>query len=71
MQYSTGFFDTKGNLIREGDLLLSENGYTVFVYWDEKAHEWCGALNCPIGHSCRDIPYDLNNGKGYTKIFIE
>ena len=65
----TGFFDEEGSAIFVGDILLSEYEYTVTVCFDEEDNSFYGSLNCEIGHSCRDIPYALNNGKGYLKVY--
>lgn len=65
----TGFFDEHGSAIFVGDILLSEYGYTVTVCLDEDDNSFYGSLNCEINHSCRDIPYALNAGKGYIKVY--
>ena len=57
--------DEKGNEILLGDILDSEDGYSVKVV-DGDGH-WVGILVCQPGDSCEDIIYALNNGKGYTK----
>lgn len=59
--------DSKGNTINIGDKLKSEYGYEVIVYKSEDG-KLSGKLICDDNHSCKDIPYALNNGKGYTKI---
>jgi len=64
----TGFIDEEGNAIYVGDILSSQYGYTVTVcQYDTK--DFYGSLNCEIGHSCRNIPYALNSGHGYTKVY--
>ena len=50
-----------------GDILKSEDEYYVRVC-KNKDGDLYGSLVCEIGHSCRDIPYALNNGIGYTNI---
>ena len=59
--------DINGNLIEVGDTLKSEWDYDVTVYLHEDGYLQ-GKLVCKDDHPCKDIPYDLNNGKGYTII---
>ena len=40
-------------------------GYEVIV---KKDVNYYGELVCDENHSCKDIPYALNEGFGYTKI---
>lgn len=56
-----------GLKIKVGDVLESEWGYKVTVY-REKDGELCGKLICEPGHSCENIPYSLNNGKGHVHV---
>lgn len=65
----TGFIDEEGNAIYVGDILSSEYGYTITVCCDKEDNIFYGSLNCEIGHSCRNIPYALNNGHGYIKVY--
>lgn len=64
---NTGFTDDNHSYIFVGDILQSKDGYKVLVCQDDNGALY-GSLICPIGHSCRNIPYALNKGKGYTKI---
>ena len=63
----TGFHDDKMNSILVGDILKSKDGFYVYVCQDEDG-DFYGSLVCEIGDSCRNIPYALNNGSGYTII---
>lgn len=65
----TGCIDEEGNAVYVGDILSSEYGYAVTVCYDEEDNSFYGSLNCEIGHSCRNIQYDLNSGHGYTKVY--
>jgi hypothetical protein len=58
------YLDDNGNKISLGDTLKSEWGYEVIVRKDIDGHYY-GQLVCDKNHSCRTIPYSLNNGKGY------
>ena len=60
--------DTQGTEIHLGDTLRSEWIYDVIVVEDPDTHEWVGKLVCEPGDSCENIPYHLNNGKGYTVV---
>lgn len=62
----TGYYDDANNQIFVGDKLKSEWGYEVIVYKDGK--NYCGKLVCNKNHSCKDIPYSLNKGKGHIKV---
>ena len=65
----TGERDDNGNHILVGDILLSKDGYTVLVCLDnDRGYGFYGSLICPIGDSCRDIPYAFNHGHGYVII---
>lgn len=62
----TGFFDDTNKPIFVGDKLKSEWGYEVIVIKDEDGG-YSGKLVCEDSHSCKNIPYDLHEGKGYKK----
>lgn len=62
----TGYFDDNINGIYVGDCLKNKYGYTVVVYKDENGN-YLGKLVCNEDHSCKDIPYGLNGGRGFTK----
>jgi len=64
---STGFFDDNSQPIHVGDTLQSEWNYKVIVIKDSDG-DYTGKLVCDDNHSCKDIPYGLNDGKGYIKI---
>ncbi len=68
MPVFTGLIDDEGNLICVGDVLLSQDGYLVFVCQDE-SDNFYGSLLCCVNDSCRTAKYDLNNGKGYSKVY--
>ena len=59
--------DESGNEINLGDILESEDGYCVTVVEWPGIDEWVGKLICEPGHSCENIPYSLNGGRGYTR----
>ena len=60
----TGFYDDNKQPILVGNKLKSEWGYEVFVVKD--GNDYIGKLVCnDDDHSCKNIPYDLNKGKGY------
>jgi hypothetical protein len=59
--------DDRGNIIYIGDTLKSEWGYSVIVVKDTDG-SFSGKLICEDNHSCKNIPYSLNRGKGYIKI---
>lgn len=61
----TGYFDDNGKSIYVGDRLKSEWGYEVIVEMIDG--EYVGKLVCDENHSCKDIPYSLNMGRGYYK----
>ena len=63
----TGYFDDTNKPIFVGDRLKSEWNYEVIVVKDEDG-SYSGKLVCNDKHSCKDIPYALNKGKGYSKI---
>ena len=67
MKNFTGYLDDNNNKIYIGDKLKSEWGYEVIVTMDEDG-DYSGTLICKENHSCKNIPYALNEGKGYTKI---
>lgn len=62
----TGYYDDNHEPIFVGDTLKSEWNYKVIVVKDEDGYS--GKLLCDDRHSCKNIPYALNNGKGYIKI---
>ena len=63
----TNYFDDNNIPIYVGDMLHSEWGYEVIVSIDNDGDLY-GKLICDDNHSCKDIPYALNNGKGHIKI---
>lgn len=64
----TGFYDDNKKPIHVGDKLKSEWGYEVIVVVDEDGNDYSGKLVCDESHSCKDIPYALNKGKGYKVV---
>ena len=65
----TGFYDDNKQPILVGDKLKSEWGIEVIVVKDEDG-DYIGKLVCDDKYSCKDIPYALNKGKGYSKIIF-
>lgn len=65
----TGYYDDANKPIFVGDKLKSEWGYEVIVVKDDDG-DYSGKLVCGKNHSCRNIPYSLNEGKGHSKINI-
>ena len=65
-EYFTGFYDDNKQPILVGDKLKSEWGYEVIVVKDRDGYS--GKLVCDDKHSCKNIAYALNKGKGYSKI---
>jgi len=63
----TGFYDDNKQPILVGDKLKNEWGYEVIVVKDEDG-DYSGKLVCDDKHSCKNILYALNNGKGHNKI---
>lgn len=63
----TGYFDDTNKPIFVGDKLRSEWNYEVIVVKDEDG-DYSGKLVCDDNHSCKNMPYSLNKGKGYSKI---
>lgn len=59
--------DENGKEIHLGDTLKSEWGFNVVVVLDNHG-EWVGKLVCRENHPCKDIPFALSNGEGYTKV---
>jgi hypothetical protein len=59
--------DENGKEIHLGDTLLSEWGFKVVVVLD-KYGTWVGKLVCKDDHACKDIPFALADGEGYTKV---
>jgi len=62
----TGYYDDNKQPIFVGDKLKSEWNYDVIVY--KSGTEYLGKLVCEDNHSCKNIPYSLNKGKGHIKI---
>jgi hypothetical protein len=62
----TGYYDDTNKPIFIEDKLKSEWNYEVIVQKD--GDSYYGKLVCDENHSCKDIPYALNKGRGYTKI---
>lgn len=60
----TGYFDDGNKPIFLGEILKSIDGYKVMVIKGSDG-DYVGKLICSPDHSCADIPYSLNNGKGY------
>lgn len=64
----TNFYDDDGEPIFVGDRLSSEDGFEVIVVKDENDGTYSGKLlTTDKEHSCANVPYALNRGKGYTK----
>lgn len=64
----TGYWDDKNTPIFVGDTLKSEWGYEVIVQKAKNGKEFYGQLVCDKNHSCKNIPYALNKGKGHIKV---
>ena len=62
----TGFYDDNKQPILVGDELKNKHGYKVIVI--KNGESYSGKLVCDSNHSCRNIPYALNEGKGYSKV---
>ena len=62
----TGFYDDNKQPILVGDKLKSKWGYEVIVV--KEGDSYSGKLICDEDHSCKNIPYHLNRGEGYSKI---
>lgn len=60
-------YDDKGELIKEGDVLLCKWGYAVRVFKLSDGH-LSGQLICDQEHACANIPYHLNNGEDYIHL---
>jgi len=65
----TGFYDDNKQPILVGDKLKSEWDYEVIVVKDDDG-DYSGKLVCDDKHSCKNMPYALNKGKGYSKIIF-
>lgn len=65
----TGFYDDNKQPIFVGDNLKSKWRYEVIVVKDKDGN-YSGKLVCDDKHSCKNIPYHLNEGKGYSKIIF-
>ena len=63
----TGYFDDTNKSIFVGDKLRSEWNYDIIVVKD-KDGDYSGKLVCDTNHSCKNMTYALNEGKGYIKI---
>jgi len=63
----TNLKDDNNIAIYVGDTLKSEWGYDLIVSVDSDG-DFYGKLVCDDNHSCKDIPYSLNEGKGHIKI---
>ena len=63
----TGLVDKYGQEIYVGDILESEYGYKVLVCHNKELGFY-GSLICELDNSCRNIPYSLNDGTGYSII---
>lgn len=66
-QLNTGIVDAHGNAVYAGDVLQSNDGYAVIVKRADDG-SFYGKLVCDADHSCKDIPYALNDGKDYVKV---
>ena len=62
----TGFYDENNKPIFIGQTLKSEWNYEVIVCNNDG--DYYGKLICDDNHSCKDIPYSLNEGKGHKII---
>lgn len=60
----TKYLDDNGNKIFLGAKLKSEWGFEVIVKMYEDGGFY-GQLVCNDKHSCKNMPYALNNGRGY------
>jgi hypothetical protein len=60
--------DKNGKEIEIGDTLHSDWGYDVIATKHSNIDELIGMLVCDDNHSCKNIPYSLNNGEGHTVI---
>jgi hypothetical protein len=65
----TGFYDDSNKPIFVGDRLKSKWDFEIIVK-QYKDGDFYGKLVCEDNHSCKNIPYALNKGKGYNKIII-
>lgn len=61
-----GFYDDNNQPILVGNKLKNEWGFEVIVVKNKNGYS--GKLVCNNKHSCKDVPYALNKGKGYNKI---
>jgi hypothetical protein len=66
----TGLRDSEREPIFVGDILKSKYEYLVLVCEGDFGNGYYGSLICEIEHSCRNIPYSLNDGKDYTIIVM-
>ena len=65
---NTQYIDDEGNQIFVGDTLRCKWGYDIIVMKDKNGLGYHGKLVCDEDHSCKNIPYSLNAGKGHVKI---
>lgn len=61
----TGYFDDNGEPIYVGEKLKSKWNYEVIVCKSDDG-SFYGKLVCDDNHSCKNIPYSLNDGMGHT-----
>ncbi len=59
--------DKKGCEIAPGAVLWHDDGYAVIVRQYANG-DYYGQLVCEPEHPCAEIPYALNDGRGYTLI---
>jgi len=59
----TGLRDRNGQFIHVGDIVNSIFGYNLLVCKDREDGHFYGSLICEIGHSCRNIGYNISNSK--------
>jgi hypothetical protein len=63
----TGYLSDVGTRIFVGDILYCKDGYYVLVCKDNNNHYY-GSLVCKLGHSCRSIPYSLDEGHNHLRV---
>ena len=64
----TGLYDDNNEQIFIDDILYNIDGYYVIVKCDNDKTDYHGVLICDDNHSCKNIEYCLNKGKGHLKI---
>jgi hypothetical protein len=57
--------DSNGNEIKVGDVLQSDNNFRVVVAKHSNGALY-GKLICDSDNPCANLPYSLNEGRGYT-----